>query len=902
MKKANPTPASPIRERINFDGDWRFHLGDLPNHPQAISVPEWRVLRLGKDKPTDLVPSLPKTSTESWDRKKPWEGAFNKEVGYAWFRAELPNIPGPHRSFHFTSISDEGDVYLNGKFLLHHEVWTDPFDVDLEGAWREGGPNHLAVLVKNGWGEGFVGDGDLNFPIPETSAQGPASPGFEDGSWRAIRLPHDFVVEGAFDQATNDPAHAYLPKGIGWYRKGFDLSEADRGRSLRIDFDGVSRNCRVWLNGRYLGRHKSGYTGFGFDLAPHAIYGGRNVLAVRADARGHEGWWYEGGGIYRHAWLTKAHPIHVDPWGVYIVALPKAGKASLSVETTLRNQTRLPASLKVLSEVQDAKGKTVLKLKSSRKLPKGGQKALLQKGRISKPTLWSPGNPYLYKLVTQVVSKGKVIDRVETPFGVRSVQLDSELGVLLNGTQVFLKGTCNHQDHAGVGVAVPDPLWAFRLEKLMEMGSNAYRCAHNPPAPEFLDQCDQVGMLVIDENRRLGDDPEVLGQLESMVRRDRNHPSVILWSLCNEEPHQGDALGLKRGKAMVKLVRGLDRTRPVTAAMNGGWAEGLTKVVDLQGFNYNIVQYDPFRAKHPKMPIFGSETASTVSTRGEYRNDLKKGYVSAYDVNHPEWAHPAEAAWRPIVERPHMAGTFIWTGFDYKGEPTPYDWPCVNSHFGILDACGFPKDNFWYYQGRWGAKPVLHLFPHWNWPGREGEEIDVWCHTNYDQVELFLNGKWMGLKETPREGHLEWKVRYQPGVLLAKAYRKGVLAAETKVETTGAAAKIRLKPWKDRLAADPGEVVPVTVEILDAQGRLVPTAENYMAFKVEGPGLVLGVGNGDPSSHEPDKAHSRRAFHGLCQVLLGSTGATGSVTLVVRSEGLEPVRAAFSQAPSRKPN
>jgi beta-galactosidase len=876
----------PNRERIRMDAGWSFYLGDLKEYPSILPIPRWHVKRVGKDEPKDHSLASPSVSTEGWELVEPWKDAFNKEVGYAWFRTELPDVPGPGRNVHFTSISDDGDVFLNGKHLAQHSVWTDPFDVALDDAWKKDGPNHLAVLVKNGYGSGFIGYTDLDLPLPPAETQGPHHPDFDDRSWRPVHLPHDFVVEGSVSEGTSDPAHGFLPKNIGWYRHGFDLPASDKGRSLWIDFDGVSRNCKVWLNGHYLGRHKSGYTAFRFDITKAAIYGGRNVLTVRVDARGHEGWWYEGGGIYRHVWLNKSDANHVAPWGVFVASTPKTKGAILKVETTLQNDSNTTSVISLVSEAVDPKGKVVLKLKTKVKVPAQGRKTLAQKGRLAKASHWSVETPHLYRWITRLLIGTEEIDRTETIFGIRSIRFDANLGFLLNGKPVKLKGTCNHQDHAGVGVAIPDRLWAFRLERLQAMGSNAYRCAHNPPAPELLDECDRRGVLVIDENRRLGDSKHILEQVESMILRDRNHPSIVMWSICNEEPKQGTDEGRKSGVAMKKLIKKLDPTRPVTAAMNGGWGEGLTHVIDVQGFNYNIVQYEPFRAKHPRMPVYGSETASTVSTRGEYTTDKTKGYVSAYNVNHPEWAHPADAAWRPIAERPSMAGAFIWTGFDYRGEPTPYDWPCINSHFGILDMCGFPKDNFWYYKSWWGSEPVLHLFPHWNWAGREGEEIDVWVHSNYDQVELFINNRWIGLREVNPLSPLQFKVRYEPGTLVAKGYRKGVLAAETKVETTGTPASIRLTPWKETLMADGEDVIPVTVEILDAQGRCVPTASDEVTFEVTGAASIAGVGNGDPSSHEPDQSNKRKAFHGLCQVLLKGSDKPGTVTLVAQAKGL----------------
>jgi beta-galactosidase len=552
------------------------------------------------------------------------------------------------------------------------------------------------------------------------------------------------------------------------------------------------------------------------------------------------------------------------------------------------NQTSAAASFNLVSEIRDAKGKKVFSLSTSCTLPKNAKKSFTQKGRIPKAVLWSLENPHLYTWTVRVEKGRQTLDQVDTSFGVRSFRFDANKGFFLNGKPVKIKGTCNHQDFAGVGIAIPDRLFTYRLEKLKEMGSNAYRCSHNPPAPELLDECDRLGILVMDENRRLGDTDEILSQVESMVLRDRNHPSIFMWSLCNEEPLQGKPEGKKHGQAMKKVILGLDKTRLISCAMNYDWGPGgLSDIVDVQGFNYAIDQYEPYHAKHPKMALYGSETASTVSTRGIYETDRKLGYVSAYDVNHTEWAYTAEAAWRPIALRPWMAGGFVWTGFDYRGEPTPYGWPCINSHFGILDMCGFPKDNFYYYQAWWGDKPVLHLLPHWNWKGWENRQIDVWCQTNYDLVELFLNGKSLGKQETPRYGHLEWKVWWEPGVLTAKAYNKGVFMEETSVETTGEPVSIRLKPYVTQLMADGEDTTPIAVEILDEKGRVVPVADNEVTFTVTGAGHIAGVANGDPSSHEPDKADKRKAFNGMCMVLIGANETPGEITLIAKSNGLK---------------
>jgi beta-galactosidase len=465
---------------------------------------------------------------------------------------------------------------------------------------------------------------------------------------------------------------------------------------------------------------------------------------------------------------------------------------------------------------------------------------------------------------------------------------DPDAGFFLNGKHVILKGTCNHQDHAGVGSAIPDRLQEFRIKRLKEMGSNAYRTSHNPPTPELLDACDRLGMLVLDENRTFSSEAEGTSQLERLIRRDRNHPCVFAWSLANEEgSDQGNARGQRMATTLRRLARSLDPTRPVTAAMNGGWGAGFSLVLDVQGFNYGTgARMDQFRARFPRLPAMGTEVASTVSTRGIYANDKEKGYVSAYDLNFPPWAATAETWWTTYAARPWLAGGFVWTGFDYRGEPTPYKWPCTSSHFGIMDTCGFPKDNFYYYQAWWGDRPVLHLFPHWNWAGKEGQDIDVWVHSNLDRVELFLNGRSLGSQAMQRNSHLAWKVPYAPGSIEARGFKDNAQVLVATRETTGAPAAIVVRPDRASIHADGEDVTVLEVQVVDAAGRIVPTADNQVTFAVSGEGRLLGVGNGDPSSHEADKGSVRRAFNGLCCAIIQSSKSPGSIQVVASASGL----------------
>ena len=448
-----------------------------------------------------------------------------------------------------------------------------------------------------------------------------------------------------------------------------------------------------------------------------------------------------------------------------------------------------------------------------------------------------------------------MVDRKETDFGIRTVAFDKDQGFLLNGRHYELYGTCNHQDMAGVGAALPDALQYFRVAKLKEFGCNAYRTSHNPPTPELLDACDHLGMIVMDESRLLGSDAENLRRWDTQIRRDRNHPSVGIWSVANEEFFvQSSVAGANVARTMQTYVKQLDPTRPVTyAAPQGDTFEGINGVIEVRGWNYHPgSEMDSYHAKHPAQPNVGTEQASTVSTRGIYENDKQRGYVSAYDSNAPSWATTAERWWGYFAERPWLSGGFVWTGFDYRGEPTPYAWPCINSHFGVLDTCGFPKDNFYYYESWWTTNTVLHLLPHWNWPGKEGRQIRVDALSNCEEVELFLNGESLGKQPMKRSSKLSWQVKYAPGVLSAKACRGGRVVAETKVETTGEPASVQLVPNRSVINADGEDVSVFTVSVADTQGRIVPTAGNKLSFELSGAGRMLGVGNGDPSCHEPD--------------------------------------------------
>ncbi|HEY5807447.1 MAG TPA: beta-galactosidase GalA [Povalibacter sp.] len=737
---------------------------------------------------------------------------------------------------------------------------------------------------------------------------------FSDADWRPLNLPHDWAVElpfvpstGADAKAEEDlnAAHGYKPLGrnypdtsVGWYRRNLDIPAGDLGRRISLEFDGVFRDCVVFCNGYVVSRNESGYTPFRVDVTDFLNYGGRNVIAVRVDATLGEGWFYEGAGIYRHVWLVKTAALHVPQWGVFVRPEIDGNRATLNIETEIANESLEDRRCLLRAAVIAPDGSSVGSLISEPVTLKAGTRTrIVQKSNLNAPALWSLEKPQLYRLDTVLEEQGQPADAVQTSFGVRSIKFDAARGFLLNGVAVKLKGTCNHQDHAGVGAAVPDRLLEWRIERLKELGCNAYRTSHNPPAPELLEICDRLGMVVIDETRIMSTDDEAMSQLTRLVRRDRNHPSVILWSIGNEEPQQATERGARVARAMKQQVNLLDPSRLCTYAMDSGFGEGVSTVVDVLGFNYRTDKMPGFHEKFPHIPILGSETGSTVGTRGIYHRDDTKGYVRAYDLDHPWWASTAESWWTIAADRPYIAGGFVWTGFDYRGEPTPFNrFPSISSHFGIMDTCGFPKDNYYYYQARWREEPVLHLLPHWNW--EPGSTIDVWCHTNLDTVELFLNDATLGKRKLRPHSHLEWKVPFAPGVLEARGYRDGKLVLTTRRETAGKPAGIVLRPDRTALRADGRDLTVVAVEIVDAQGRIVPTADNEVAFAVTGPGAVIGVGNGNPISHESDKGDRRRAFSGLCMAIVQSQRSGGEIVVEATSQGLNSARIALTGQPA----
>jgi beta-galactosidase len=716
---------------------------------------------------------------------------------------------------------------------------------------------------------------------------------FDDSKWRQLNLPHDWAVELPFVRDESLQGHGYKPLGrkypetsVGWYRRTFDIPESDRGRRIVLEFDGAFRDSLVFLNGYFLGRNNNGYAPFSFDITDFANYDGKNYLVARVNASFGDGWFYEGAGIYRHVWLTKTDALHLGQWESYVRTEVKGNSATLNLGTVVRNQGAKAETCRVRWQILTSVGEFLATADSApQQIAADGSATFTASVKLTNAGLWSPETPTLYSANATVESSSKVRDAERINFGVRSIAWDADKGFFLNGKSVKFKGTCNHQDHAGVGAALPDRLQNYRIDVLKGMGSNAVRTSHNMPTPEWVEACDRRGMMMMCETRLMSSNAEGKAQLETMIKRYRNSPSIVIWSMGNEEfTMMPQPQGVRVLDSMIARSHELDPTRLCTAAVPAFFETHFPEQLDVMGFNYNLKVIDKWHAAHPKTPSVGSETASTVSTRGIYETDKLRNWVSAYDLNHTSWSELAEEWWKFYAAREWLAGGFAWTGFDYRGEPTPYGWPSINSEFGIVDMCGFPKDNYFYYKAWWGSEPVLHLFPHWNWDEREGEIISVWVHSNLDDVELFLNGKSQGSKKVQPYTHLEWKVKYEPGVIEARGSKNGKVVLAEKRETTGKPESIKLSADRTTIDADGQDIAMVRVEVFDKDGRHVPTADNQISFKVTGEGALIGVGNGDPNCQESDKEPKRSLFNGLAQVILQANKTPGTITLEAYTE------------------
>jgi beta-galactosidase len=857
-------------------GEWKFSKGDTLL---------WKNAELN-DSAWQLV-ALPST----------WENHSNYTADnvYGWYRRTLAipvELKGKDIYINVGKIDDVDETYFNGVKV----GGLGSFPPNYVTAWdiirhykvpREiihyGGNNSIAVRVF----DGIMGGGI-----------------YDDG----IK-----IVEGPFESTCPGGSGAgYIDAGTGWYRKTFALPENIRGKRVFIEFDGVYMNSDVWINGVHLGNRPYGYSSFQYELTQHIKLGEeKNILAVRVNVQQPCSRWYSGAGIYRNVRLTVTDPVHIAQWGTFVTT-PNVSRseATIRVETRIRNQSGSARQVMLETIIVDRAGRKAAGSRSLQKVGADSISIIEQYSKIPRPILWSLENPYLYRIVSKVRTDGRIVDASETPFGIRTFEFTTDKGFFLNGKRVDIKGVCQHHDLGCLGSAINKRAIERQLDILKSFGCNAIRTSHNPPAPELLDLCDRKGFLVMDEafdewkrNKtsfgygRFFDEWSER-DLTDMIHRDRNHPSIIVWSIGNEIPEQDNANAYEMSKRLVDICHKEDSTRPVTSACNTPDAavkSGFSKPLDVLGVNYSMPFYRSFKGK---AKLVASETASAVSTRGEY-NLVQDGdtliikkelnnQCTSYDIATPNWGNTAESTLTAVKSAPWIAGEFVWTGFDYIGEPTPFGWPSASSYFGIVDLCGFPKDRYYLYQSQWTDKPMVHILPHWTWKGLEGKEIPVWCYSNCESVELFLNGKSLGEKKfsDTKDLHLVWKVTYSPGTLRAAAKNNGRIVSTDEIHTSGNPAKVLLTPDRVEISADGRDLSFINVEIVDNDGHVCPNADNLIRFDVNGEGSIAGVGNGNPLSHEYFKARERKAFHGLAQVIIQSTTKSGEINISASSDGL----------------
>ena len=765
---------------------------------------------------------------------------------------------------------------------------------------------------------------------------GAESPAFDDSQWRELRLPHDWAIEGPFDPKINPHTGSLPIAGTGWYRKSFTLPASAKDRYFSIEFDGAMANSTVWVNGHELGHRPYGYIGFAYDLTPYLKFGAQpNVIAVRLTPEERSSRWYPGAGIYRNVWLDVTGPVHVAHWGTYVTT-PNVteDRATVNAKVELRNRGKNTAGVTLQTTVVDATGKAVARNGDAVTIPADGAQTVAVTLTVNHPHRWDINDPYLYSLVSEVLDANKkVVDRYVTPIGIRSIAFDKAKGFLLNGRTVKLQGVCDHSDLGALGMAVNRRATERQLEILKGAGVNAIRTSHNPPSPELLDACDRMGIVVMDETFDMWRIPKVPNgyakyfdewserDLRDMARRDRNHPSIIMWSIGNEIPEQGRPEGAQIAHRLTGFFHEEDPTRPTTSAFNNSDAairNELASEVDVVGFNYKPTLYAKYRQEHPNWIIYGSETASCVSSRGVYHLPIEKYekhpslQLSSYDIIAPPWAYCPDAEFDAQEKTPSLLGEFVWTGFDYIGEPTPFfngrandpaDWPARSSYFGMVDLAGFPKDRYYLYQSVWTKKPMVHILPHWNWTA--GQTIPVMAYTNADEVELFLNGKTLGRKkhfgepvEIPvgpnisrdrkflTKYRLEWQVPFQAGSLKAVAYQNGKQVAVDEIRTVGAPAKVKLAADRSAIQSDGDDLSFVTVRVEDKDGNLCPMADNLVHFTVSGAGSIAAVDNGNAATVEPFQADHRKAFSGLALLIVRSKAQAGKIHVTATSEGL----------------
>jgi beta-galactosidase len=769
---------------------------------------------------------------------------------------------------------------------------------------------------------------DWKFSLAADSSARLAS--FDDSSWRSLVLPHDWSIEGKFEEKNpSGVGGGALPGGTGWYRKKFRISDAEKGNRFYVEFDGVYCNSEVWINEHYLGKRPNGYISFHYDITPHLQYGTDNLIVVKADnSQQPNSRWYSGSGIYRNVWLTKTNPVHVDLWGTY-VTIPNLteSRGEVSVQTKIVNTPGTPETVTIETTILDPSGNSVASVQHEVNLGKEGTQTLSQNISIENPALWSLEKPVLYTVRSAVRSKSKLLDVYETKTGLRSFRFDSLNGFFLNGKPVKILGVCNHHDLGALGAAINTRAIERQLEIMRGMGVNAIRTSHNPPAPELLDLCDKMGFIVMDEifdmwkkGKSTHDysnhwDEWHVKDLEDFVIRDRNHPSVIIWSIGNEIGEQWDSTGTRIANELAGIVRRLDSTRPITTGNNEVQPHNniiKSGSLDLIGYNYNHRDYADFPKRYPGKKFIATETTSALATRGHYdmpSDSIRRwpiswdkiftqgnpdNTVSAYDNVSAPWGSTHEETWKIMKKHPHLAGMFIWTGFDYLGEPTPYVWPSRSSYFGVVDLAGFPKDSYYLYQSEWTDKPMLHIFPHWNW--QPGQTVDVWAYyNNADEAELFLNGISKGIRKKQNDDlHVMWRLAYEPGTVRVVTRKNGreVLTKENK--TAGAPVKVVLNVDRNEISADENDLSFITVSIVDKEGNIVPSADNLVSFQLDGSAKIAAVDNGDPTSHDSFQASSRKAFHGLALLVVKALSTPGTVVVRASSPGLQSAEAKIS--------
>lgn len=776
---------------------------------------------------------------------------------------------------------------------------------------------------------------------------------YDDAKWEILDLPHDWSIEADFSlKNPATPGGGALPGGIGWYRKDFVVDKSDEGKNVYIDFDGIYWNSKVWINGHLMGERPNGYISFRYDLTPYIKVGERNVIAVRVDnSKQPNSRWYSGSGIYRNVRLVTTNALHVDLWGTYVTT-PTVTKdnAEIKIETNIKNSSDLSQTFELYSILIDKDGKEIAGINNSESVGIGENISMNQSLKVSNPILWSIDNPYLYKIVTRIEQNGKLVDEYETPLGIRYFSFDPNKGFFLNGESIKIKGVCNHHDLGFLGAAVNTRAIERQLEILKEMGCNGIRTSHNPPAPELLDLCDKMGFIVMDEAFdmwRKKKSPYDYSQyfpewherdLTDLILRDRNHPSIFMWSIGNEILEQwshinADTLDLQQANMVLNfantlnkkdidakelhvnslltikladIAKKLDPTRPITTGNNETEPSNhifRSGAMDIIGFNYHENNWVNFHEKFPNQKLIITESTSGLMSRGYYEMPSDRmniwperwdkpferpvHHCSSYDNCHVPWGSTHEDTWRLVKNYDHISGVYLWTGFDYLGEPTPFWWPSRSSYFGVIDLAGFPKDIYYMYQSEWTNKDVLHIFPHWNW--KEGQTVDIWAYfNNADEVELFLNGLSLGKKAKEKDVyHVFWRVPFQKGTLKAVSYKDGKEVLTREVKTTGDPISIKLTADRQTIKADGKDLSFITVEALDAEGNPVPVADNLINFTIEGDGFIAGTDNGDPTDPNSLKRPSRKLFSGKALAVVQSHKKAGKIILKATSSNLK---------------